>query len=158
MLFKAQWLKPFFVFLILTFLAAYSGSLFMPGLWYEGLIKPTLTPPNQVFPIAWTILYSLMVISMTWVYVLAHRTNAYKHARNLFLAQLLLNALWSWLFFGLHQPLLGLVDIAFLWMLVILMIYAFSRISMGAALLQIPYLCWLSFAAWLNWGILSLNV
>jgi tryptophan-rich sensory protein len=154
---KTSWLKPFIIFLILTFLAAYSGSLFMPGLWYEGLIKPALTPPNQVFPIAWTILYFLMVISMTWVYVCGHQTHAYKIARNLFLAQLLLNALWSWLFFGLHQPLWGLLDIALLWILVVLMIYAFSRISMWAALLQAPYLCWLSFAAWLNWGIWNLN-
>ncbi|MGA2654496.1 MAG: TspO/MBR family protein [Gammaproteobacteria bacterium] len=154
---KISWLKPFIIFLILTFLAAYSGSMFMPGLWYEGLIKPVLTPPNQVFPIAWTILYSLMVISMTWVYVRGHERKEYKIARNLFLAQLLVNALWSWLFFGLHQPLWGLLDIVLLWILVILMIYTFARISIGAAVLQVPYLCWLSFAGWLNWGIWHLN-
>jgi tryptophan-rich sensory protein len=158
MLFKVQWLKPFFVFSILTFLAAYSGSLFMPGLWYADLIKPALTPPNVVFPIAWTILYFLMVISMTWVYVRGHETSSYKLARNLFLAQLLFNALWSWLFFGLHQPLWGLLDIACLWILVVFMIYAFAKISKWAALLQVPYLCWLSFAGWLNWGIWNLNV
>jgi tryptophan-rich sensory protein len=129
----------------------------MPGLWYADLIKPTFTPPNQIFPIAWTILYFLMTVSMTWVYVRDHKSFAYKLARNLFLLQLVFNALWSWLFFGLHQPLMGLLDIVCLWIVVILMIFAFSRISIGAALLQLPYLCWLSFAGWLNWGIWSLN-
>lgn len=155
---NTQWLKPFIAFMVLIFVVAYFGSLFMPGPWYADLIKPAYTPPNQVFPIAWTILYVLMAVSMTWVYLCDHQTSSYRFARNLFLLQLLVNGLWSWLFFGLHQPLWGLLDIICLWFLVILMIGAFFRISRGAALLQVPYLCWISFAGWLNWGIWTLNL
>jgi translocator protein len=157
MIFNKPWLRPFIIFLTLTFLAALSGSQFMPGSWYAALIKPALTPPDQIFPIVWTLLYLLMPISMTWVYVRGHHLGMQILARNLFLAQLVLNALWSWLFFGLHQPLWALIDLVCLWVLVIAMIYTYSRISLCAAFLQIPYLLWLSFAAWLNFGIWSLN-
>lgn len=155
--FKTEALKPFCIFLLLTFAAAYFGSQFMPGPWYASLAKSSLNPPDAVFPLAWTILYFLMPVSMTAVYMRAQGTSEYKVARNLFLAQLFVNALWTWLFFGLHQPLWAFVDIICLWVLVLLMICAFARVSKWAALLQVPYLCWLSFAGWLNWAIWSLN-
>ena len=154
---KHAWIKSFSIFLALTFLAAAFGSLFQPGAWYAGLDKAVLNPPNFVFAPVWTILYLLMPISATWVYMRARTRYEAELARNIFLGQLLLNALWSFLFFGLESPVLALIDLVCLWFAVVTMIYFFARISLKAALLQVPYLLWLSFAGYLNIAIWWLN-
>ncbi len=131
-----------------------SGSM---GL-YETIVKPSLAPPAIVFPIVWTILYTLMGISSGIIYNSDSGTQA---ARNNALAgyvlQLVINFLWSIVFFNLRAFLPALILILVLWALVGLMIIKFYRIDKTAALLQIPYFLWVTFAAYLTLMIYLLN-
>ncbi|MCX6699249.1 MAG: tryptophan-rich sensory protein [Methanomicrobiales archaeon] len=125
--------------------------------WYTTLIKPPLTPPNWVFGPVWTILYILMGISL---YFVIREGTENKHVRlgiMLFAGQLLVNILWSFVFFGLHSPILGLVAILVLIALVLAMIYYFYLVSRIAAGLLVPYIVWLCIATYLNVMILVLN-
>jgi translocator protein len=136
------------------------GSLFsVPAVrdWYDTLKKPSFTPPSWLFGPAWITLYTLMGISafLIWRQGLAHRD--VQTALIIFLVQLILNALWSMLFFGLHSPLAGLVEIVVLWITIVLTIILFAGISMAAALLLIPYFLWTTFAAALNAAFYNLN-
>ncbi len=151
---RALALGLFFLAVILIMLF---GSQFHPGTWYETLNKSPLTPPPIVFPIVWTALYALMPFSIWLVYLKVGQTHAFRTPRNLFFIQLLLNGLWSYLFFGLHRPDLAMLDLAALWFSLALMLYSFSRVSRLAVVLQLPYFIWVSFAAWLNYSILALN-
>lgn len=129
------------------------GSLFTaPAIsgWYQFLNRPAFAPPNWIFAPVWTVLYILMGISL----YLAWR----RHARLIwFWAQLILNANWSLVFFGLRSPKLALLNIIVLWFSIILAIKDFRRKSPVAAWLLIPYLAWVTFAAYLNWSIMRLN-
>lgn len=118
--------------------------------WYVALNKPFFSPPNWVFGPVWTILYILMGISLYLVWI-KRRVPA------VFWTQLLLNAIWSILFFGMKNPTLALVDIIALWVAIILTIKAFYKINILAAYLLIPYLAWASFATILNLSIVLLN-
>lgn len=132
------------------------GSTFMPGEWYAALTKPPWTPPNDVFAPVWTTLYVLMGVA-AW---LVWRTAGFAGARTplmLFIAQLILNALWSYLFFGAHQMLLAFVDIIVLWLLILATIVRFRRVVPVAGALLIPYLCWVAFASALNFELWRLN-
>lgn len=123
--------------------------------WYLTLQKPAFTPPGWVFGPAWTLLY----IAMATALFLAWRAPE-KSPRVpilLFSVQLALNALWSVLFFGLQQPLLALIDIAALWILILLTTLSFLPRSRAAAALMVPYLLWVLFATALNLGIVLLN-
>ncbi len=135
------------------------GSVFTEtgaGSWYSQLIKPEFNPPNWVFAPVWTLLYLLMAAS---IYILWEKKGSAgaNHAIAAFSLQLFLNFLWSFLFFGLQSPLLGLVCIAFLWAAIIATIYYSWRVSRPAALLLIPYILWVSFAAVLNYSLFALN-
>jgi len=135
------------------------GSVFTEtgaGSWYSQLIKPEFNPPNWVFAPVWTLLYLLMAAS---IYILWEKKGSAgaNHAIASFSLQLFLNFLWSFLFFGLQSPLLGLVCIAFLWAAIIATIYYSWRVSRPAALLLIPYILWVSFAAVLNYSLFALN-
>jgi len=116
--------------------------------WYPYLNKPSLTPPNMVFPIAWTILYICMGISVGFI------INSKDERRNgligLFVAQLILNFGWSMLFFYLKNPLLGLVDIILLDILLIVYCIRSYPVSRAASYLFVPYILWVSFASYLN--------
>jgi len=146
--------------IILCLLAGFIGSLFtrpaIPG-WYATLNKPPFTPPSAVFAPVWTALYFLMGISLFLVWRAEKDAPRRQTALIFFALQLILNTLWSILFFGLHSPLAGLVDIACLWAAIVLTIVLFSRISKTAAWLLVPYLLWVSFATLLNASILVLN-
>ena len=123
--------------------------------WYATLQKPAFTPPGWVFGPAWTVLY----IAMATALFLAWRAPE-KSPRVpilLFTVQLALNALWSVLFFGLHQPLLALIEIVALWILILLTTLSFLPRSRAAAALMVPYLLWVLFATALNLGIVLLN-
>ncbi len=136
------------------------GSVFtiteIPG-WYSGLQKPFFTPPGWVFGPAWTILYILMGLSLYLIVKDGLRTAPVRQGVILFAAQLLLNFAWSWIFFGRHAILLGLIDVLLLFVLVAATIWVFLRISRPAALLLVPYLCWVGFASLLNAMIWVLN-
>lgn len=124
--------------------------------WYQTLNKPSFTPPSWVFGPAWITLYTLMGIALFLVWQERENKDT-KSALTTFGVQLLINSLWSILFFGMQNPLLGLVDIVILWTLIILTIIEFIKISKPAGILLIPYLLWVTFASVLNLEIFLLN-
>lgn len=123
--------------------------------WYPRLIKPSGTPPNYVFPIAWTLLYSLMAISLTMLFTSHTKDKAIAYC--LFGIQLGLNFLWSWIFFYLRRPDLALFDVIALWIFILLTILAFWRHTHLGSYLLLPYLAWVSYAFYLNFFIVMLN-
>ena len=144
------------LFLSATFTAGAIGAQFMPGAWYESLIKPSWTPPNWLFGPVWTILYIAIAVS-GWLLWREVGSSAARLALGVFAAQLVLNALWSWMFFGLQRPGLALLDILLLAGTIAWMITLFWPLSRLAGGLLIPYLAWVSFATMLNAAIWRLN-
>jgi tryptophan-rich sensory protein len=144
------------IFLVATFSAGAVGAMFMPGAWYEALAKPSWTPPNWLFGPVWTALYILIAVS-AWLVWREVGLSAARLALALFAAQLFLNALWSWLFFGLERPGLALIDILLLEAAIVWMIVTFWPLSRLAGMMLIPYLIWVSFATLLNAAIWRLN-
>lgn len=141
---------------LLVVITAMGGILSPPGEWYAGLTKPPLTPPDLVFPVAWTALYILMIAAAWQVW---RRIGIVAGLAVLmpFVAQLGANGLWSILFFQWHRPDLALVDLVALIILVGLTIWRFHRVHPPAAWLLAPYLVWLAYAGYLNIGIIVLN-
>jgi tryptophan-rich sensory protein len=142
--------------LAITFAVAWIGSRFQPGDWYAGLIKPALTPPAWVFGPAWTLLYIMMATAAWLVWRMDSLANTIGPLA-LFLGQLALNAVWSYLFFGLQRPGLALLDIVALWLAILATIISFWRSCPSAGILLIPYLLWVSFATYLNFQFWRLN-
>ena len=118
--------------------------------------KPPLSPPGWLFPVVWTVLYALMGIGAARI-SLAESTPQSQRGLNLFIAQLIVNFFWSLIFFNAQAYGFAALWIVFLWILVVLMILSFRRTDPLAAWLQIPYLLWLTFAAYLNFGVWILN-
>jgi len=139
-------------------LAGVFGSVFtfsaIPS-WYAALNKPWFTPPNWLFGPVWISLYTLMGIALylAWQKGLAKN----RIALGIFAAQLALNALWSFLFFGLRSPLLGLAGIIPLWIFIAFNIWAFWKIDKQAGYLLVPYIVWVSIATALNYYVWILN-
>lgn len=125
--------------------------------WYAALNKPFFSPPSWIFGPVWTILYFLMGISVFLIWKIGFKKKNQKIAGMFFLAQLLLNALWSPIFFGLRAPLLGLIVIVSMWCLIVITMRKFYPLSKPAFYLLIPYLMWVSFATLLNGAIVLLN-
>lgn len=125
--------------------------------WYVTLEKPLFAPPNWIFGPVWIILYFLMGVSLYIVWENELKSKSRKVFFTVFGIQLILNALWSLLFFGLKSPLLGLVDIILLDIMVIFTIIYSKSISKLAAILLVPYLVWIIFASILNFAIFLLN-
>ena len=125
--------------------------------WYKGLTKPSFNPPEWLFGPAWTALYLMMAVAAWLVWKQGLGVPGVKLALVIFLAQLILNALWSILFFGLRSPLAGLVDIVVLWLAILATIVLFFRVSIPGGVLLLPYIGWVTFAAVLNGAILRLN-
>ncbi len=141
------------VFGLLVFIAAMSGALFKPGPWYEALRRPSWTPPNWAVPVVWTILYVMIAVSgwMVW------NAQGFGPAIALWGLQLVLNAAWSWLFFGLRRMDLAFADVCALGLSVVAYITAAWPVSATAALLFVPYLAWVTTAATLNRSVWKLN-
>lgn len=118
--------------------------------WYLTLNKPSFTPPNWLFPVAWTMLYILIAISAYMVWKLRDGSSTYKTAVIIYVVQLALNFFWSIVFFGLHQIFGGLIIIVALLVTIILNISWFNRFSKTAAWLLVPYLLWVGYATLLN--------
>lgn len=129
----------------------------IPG-WYQGLTKPVFTPPNWLFGPAWITLYVLMGIALFLVWRQGLGWAGVKTALALFMIQLALNALWSWLFFGWHQLGLAFAGIVLLWIFILLTMIKFFSISRPAGWLLVPYLLWVTFASALNFSIWRLNL
>jgi benzodiazapine receptor len=145
---------------VICTLVGASGSVFTvvgPGSWYDQLAKPWFNPPSWLFGPVWTALYILMGVALYLIWMEGLEKPQVKAAILLFALQLLLNFLWSYMFFGLQSPLLALAEIAILWLVLLATIIAFFRIRRGAAYLLIPYILWVTFAAYLNYAIYILN-
>ncbi len=148
------------VFIVACELAGILGSVFtMPSIpgWYAGLAKPSFNPPNWLFGPVWTILYALMGVAAWLVYEKGVKRPEVKKALSVFAAQLLLNALWSIVFFGAHMILGAAVVIVLLGAMILLTIRLFGKISKPAAWLLVPYILWVSFATVLNISLYVLN-
>lgn len=124
---------------------------------YATMAKPPLSPPAILFPIVWTILYTLMGISSYLIWTKADNSTDGTKAQNLYFYQLVVNFLWSFFFFNFQWYFFSFLWILLLWGLVATMIKTFSGISKVAAYINIPYLLWLTFAAYLNLGAWGLN-
>ena len=125
--------------------------------WFVTLAKPSFSPPNWLFAPVWTLLYIMMGFAAALVWQKGLKFPQVRSALVVFLIQLILNMAWSFLFFGLRSPLYGLIDILFLWAMILVTIAQFFKVSTPAALLLIPYLLWVTFASGLNLGIFLLN-
>ena len=125
--------------------------------WYASLEKPFFSPPNWLFAPVWTLLYTLMGISIGRVWFFGRRHLWGKTAIYHFVSQLILNGLWSLVFFGLRNPLLSLIVIIILWILIQRTIFWFRIVDKKASILLYPYIIWVSFATILNAFILYLN-
>lgn len=147
----------FLVFLGVNVLAACSGAVFGPDGWYRALAKPSWQPPDWLFPIAWTALYLMIAVAGWLVWNASAPSSAINLAIGLYGVQLVFNALWSWLFFGLKRMDWALIDCIAMAVSIAATVIAFWPISTLAALLMLPYLAWVSFATFLNWTILRLN-
>lgn len=124
---------------------------------YSQIVRPPLSPPSWLFPVAWTILYTLMGISLYLVWNSDADTNQKRIAFIIFGVQLFLNFIWSPIFFNMQQFLLAFVVLVLLWLFTLGMIVFFYKTSKAAGLLQIPYIIWLTFAGYLNFAIYLLN-
>lgn len=142
--------------LALSFAAAAMGGLFLPGEWYAGLRKPAWNPPNGIFAPVWTALYTIMAVA-AWLVWRRGGFAGQRRALSLFLLQLLFNALWSPLFFGLRNPALGFLDIVLLWLALLATMITFWKARRLAGALLLPYLAWVTFASALNLTLWRLN-
>jgi translocator protein len=125
--------------------------------WYADLSRPSFTPPDWTFGVVWPILYIMMGISVFMIWNLGLDKKKVKIALGIFLLQLVLNGLWTPIFFGLHMIALALIEIVLLWVVILMTILVFWRISKAATFFLFPYILWVSFAAVLNSALWYLN-
>ena len=127
--------------------------------WYPTLVKPSFNPPNWIFAPVWTSLYVMMGVAagLIWNQITTQKAAVTK-ALQFFTIQLVLNALWSYLFFGLHNLMLATIEVVLLWLMIFETYSQFAKINKTASYLMLPYLAWVSFASvltasiwWLNW-------
>ena len=129
--------------------AAATGSLFLPGAWYQSLKKPDWTPPKKAFPIIWTALYIASAIAATRVAL----SDDPAPGLALWSVQIALNTLWTPVFFGAHRMATGMVVIALLWLVLAITCVVFLQTDLWAGLLMLPYFAWIGLASALNWRI-----
>ncbi|NSX53349.1 tryptophan-rich sensory protein TspO [Parasulfitobacter algicola] len=147
-----DWLV-FIVYLAACMAAAATGAMFQPGQWYKDLTKPAWTPPDWLFPIAWTALYLIIAYAA----MRASLAQGAALATAFWAFQIALNTLWSPVFFGLRKLKTALIVIIFLWIAVVGTMVSFYMVDMIAGLLIVPYLIWVSYAGALNFAIVRMN-
>jgi len=125
--------------------------------WYARLSRPSFTPPDWTFGVVWPVLYVMMGISAFQIWNVGIDRRQVKVALGVFALQLILNGLWTPIFFGLHLIGLALVEIIMMWVAILLTIFVFWRVSKSAALLLLPYVLWVSFAVVLNASLFLFN-
>lgn len=155
---KPTWKTYAFWIVLAEAVDALSGWLTRKGvkLYSATVEQPTLSPPSIVFPIVWGILFVLIGVGAARIY-LAAASNARSRSLLLFLVQLAFNFFWSIIFFNLQAFGFAFLWLIALWVLILLMILSFRKVDQPAAWLQIPYLLWVTFAAYLNLGVWLLN-
>ena len=155
---KGAW-KSYAAWILFTeAVGAFAGALIREGVQYfECCVnKPPLTPPGAVFPVVWGILYALMGVSAARIYM-AEESKARSGALRLYMAQLFFNFFWSIIFFMSRTYGAAFVWLTVLWVLIVRMLLAFRELEPWTARLQIPYLVWVFFAGYLNFGVWMLN-
>jgi len=155
---KQNWKPYLFWILLAEAVGGLSGWLTRDAMqaYSETILQPPLSPPGWVFPVVWTALFALMGIGAARIY-LAPPSTTRSLGLNLFIAQLVINFFWSPIFFNVQAYGFAFFWLLLLWGLVLWMILTFRKIDPLAAKLQIPYLIWLTFAAYLNLGVWYLN-
>jgi len=141
-------------------LAGVVGSLFTaPNIpvWYAALNKPVFNPPNWIFAPVWTALFAFMGLAVFLIWQKGSSDKKVKIAVSIFIGQLVLNILWSMIFFGLRSPFYALLEIILLWLAILATIAVFAKISKPAAWLLAPYILWVSFAVYLNFALWQQN-
>ena len=144
------------VWILICFVVASMGAIFRPGEWYDALVKPSWNPPNWIFGPVWTTLYFLMAIAVWRVWIRGGVARQGK-ALKVFLVQLLLNGLWTPLFFGFHRMGIAFVEILLLVIAIFITIRSFWAVDRVAAFLLFPYFGWVSFASLLNLALWRMN-
>lgn len=139
------------------FVATLGGTLTDTGPWYQNLKKPSWQPPDWLFGPAWTTIFALAVVSAVSAWRAARDRTQREWIIALFALNGFLNVLWSTLFFALKRPDWALLEVGFLWLAIALPMAVFWRISKAATLCLLPYLLWVTFAAYLNWTVVRLN-
>jgi len=146
-------IRIFLACMLIVYLIAFFGSIFTSDSvnsdWYQS-IRPAMTPPNWVFPIAWTILFFLIGLSMYLAWMSGDK-NKRKIVIIVFTVNLILNLIWSFFYFRLQNPLLGFIDIILILASIVWMIASLRKINKTSSLLLVPYLLWVCFAAVLNY-------
>ena len=146
------------VWILISFAAAAVGGIasVQAGSFYLDLVRPAWAPPAWLFGPVWSVLYLLMAVA-AWLVWRARGLVRARAALTLFVAQLVVNALWTWLFFVWHHAGWAFAEILLLWLLIVATMLAFSRTSQLAAALLLPYLVWVSFASALTFSLWQLN-
>ena len=153
-------IRTLIIALTLPFVAGSIGSVATISsipTWYALLIKPSFNPPNWLFGSVWTLLYVLMGVSLYLILKDWKGEKTQRKAVGIFILQLVLNSLWSIIFFGFKMPLPAFLEILILWFVILLNINAFYKINKISGILLIPYILWVSFAGILNFAIYYLN-
>ena len=156
---KPTW-KPYAFWILFTeAVGALSGWLTREGteIYNAAIAQPPLSPPGSVFPIVWSILFALMGMGAARIF-LAPASNARSRSLLLFFIQLVFNFFWSIIFFNLQKFGFAFIWLIVLWVLILLMILSFRKVDKLAAWLQIPYLLWVTFAAYLNFGVFIIRL
>jgi translocator protein len=152
--------SKFLISIVISFAPGIIGIFFtydaIPT-WYAGLDKPFFSPPNWIFGPVWSLLYLLMGVSFFIIWTAKQKESKKTDAYLLFFIQLILNTLWSIVFFGIKSPLLALIEIVILWVSIFLTIISFNKIARIAGYLLWPYLAWVTFATLLTLAIVWLN-
>ena len=152
--------KKLIAAIIICQMAGVVGSAFtLPNIptWYNSLVKPGFAPPGSVIGAVWITLFTLMGVSLYLVWQKGMKKENTRNAVTAFGVQLVLNAAWSFLFFGLKSPFYGLVGIFAMWIAIAYTMTLFWRVSKTATYLLVPYLAWVTFAGYLNFLIWQLN-
>ena len=145
------------LFIVIAFLPSLSAVFVETGGWYAAVLdKPSWNPPDWIFGPVWTALYLMIGLAGYFAWTRGGRENR-RAVFTVYGAQLLVNGLWSWLFFGLHRIGWAMGDLVLLWILILLCIVTFRQRSCLAGWLLIPYFLWVSFAGILNAAIMLLN-
>jgi len=152
-------MKFFISILIPLLVGAVAGMFTSSGVngWYALANKPWFNPPNWIFAPVWTALYIMMGIAFFLIWKSGADKNIKQTAMALFVVQLTINFFWSFIFFKLQQPGWAFAEIIVMWVMILLTIIWFGKISKAAAWLLVPYICWVSFASVLNYSIWKLN-
>jgi benzodiazapine receptor len=154
---RGSWKPVLIAALVAIFIAVLGGTLTDTGPWYQHLSKPSWQPPDWLFGPAWTSIFALSTASAVYAWRNAQNRGQREWVIVLFALNGFLNVLWSTLFFALKRPDWALIEVAFLWLSILLPIVAFWRFARRASLYLLPYLVWVSFAAFLNLAVVRLN-